>query len=62
MCVASYGYGGLSGGGMEVVNGIHARQSQRSWSHVVRCRSIFRVRGDALKTPYDTAVQVCRSG
>ena len=44
--------------GVEVVDGMHAGQSQRELSHVDRSRSISRVRGDALMTPDRTAVQV----
>ena len=37
-------------------------EARGGWSHVGRCRSIFRVRGDAPMTPDHTAVQVRRSG
>ena len=37
--------------GMEVVDGMHVRQSQGGWSHVRRCRSISRMRGDTLMKP-----------
>ena len=41
---------------IEVVDGIHAGQSQGGWSHVKSCRSTSRLRGDALTTPNHTAV------
>ena len=44
--VVSHGFGGLGGAGMEVLDGIHAGQSQGGLSHVERCRSTFRVQGD----------------
>ena len=31
---------------MEVVDGMHVEQSQGGWSHVGRCRSTSRVRGE----------------
>ena len=37
---------GLVGTGMEVVDGMHSWQSQGGWSHVGRCRSTCRVRGE----------------
>ena len=40
---------------MEVVDGMHAAQSQRSWSRVGRCRKTSRVRGDTPMTPDHTA-------
>ena len=39
---------GLVGAGLEVEDGMHAERRQGGWSHVGRCRSISRVRGDAL--------------
>ena len=33
---------------MEVVDGVHAGQSQGGWTHAGRCRSTSRVRGDTL--------------
>ena len=30
---------------IDVVDGLHAGKSQGGWSHVVRCRSIYRVQG-----------------
>ena len=53
---------GGSGVGMEEVDGTHAGQSQWGWSHVERCRSISRVRDEALTTPDHTAVLVHNSG
>ena len=47
---------------MEVVDGIHAEQSQWGWSHVKRCRNIFVVRGDTRMTPGHTTVQTRSSG
>ena len=47
---------------MEVVDGMHAGQSQGSWSLVGNRRSIARVRGDTLMTPDHTAFQVRSSG
>ena len=61
MCVVSHGYGRLVGAGMEVVDGMHAGRSQGCWSHVVRCRSTSRVRGDTLMTLDHTAIQVSSS-
>ena len=58
MCVVSHGYGELDGARMEMVDGMHAGQSQRDWVHVVRCQSISRLRGDTLMTSDHTAVQV----
>ena len=54
MCVVSRGYGVLGGGRAAVVNGMHASLGQGGWSHVERCRSIYRVRGDTLVTPDHT--------
>ena len=48
MCVVSHGY---CRAGMEVVDGMHAGQSQGDWSHVGRCWIASRMRGDALTTP-----------
>ena len=53
---------GWAGTGMEVVDGMHAGQSQGGWSHVCRCRSISRVRGDTLMIQDNTAVKVRSSG
>ena len=62
MCVVSHGYGGMGGAGMEVVDGMHAGQSQMGWSHFGRCRSISRVRGNTLMTSDHMAFQVHNSG
>ena len=49
---------GRDGGG----DAMHAGQSQWVWSHIGRCRSISRVRGDTLMTPDHTTVLVHGSG
>ena len=48
------------GAGMEVVDGIHAGQSQGGWSHVGRCWSVSRVRGDdtLITSPFRCAARV----
>ena len=53
---------GLVEAEMEVVDGMHAGQSQGGWSHVGRCRGTSRVPGDTEMTPDRTAVHVLRSG
>ena len=56
--VVSHGYGGL-GGGRDGGGGWYAcRTKLGGWSHVCRCRSTSRVRGDALMTPDRTVIQV----
>ena len=62
MCVVSHGCGWLGGDRLEVVDGMHAGQSQGGWSHVGRCRIVSRVRGDTLMTHDHIAIQVCCSG
>ena len=62
MCVVCHGYYGLGWVGMEVVVGKHVGQSQGRLSHVGRCRSTSRVRGDTLMTPDHSAFQVRSSG
>ena len=52
MGVVRHGYGGMAE--MEVVDGRHVGPSQECWSHVGRCLSIFRVRGDTLMTTDNT--------
>ena len=49
---------GWDGADKEVTGSMHAGQSHEDWSHVGRCRSIHRVRGDTLVTHDHTAVQV----
>ena len=48
--------------GMELTFGKHAGQSQGGYSHVERCHSTFRVRGDKLMIPDHTTIQVRSSG
>ena len=47
---------------MEAVDDMYAGQSLSGWSHVGRCRSISRVRGDTLMSPDHTDVLVRCSG
>ena len=51
MCVVVMAMVGWVGSGMEVVDGMHAGQSQVGWSHVKRCWSTSRVQSDKLMTP-----------
>ena len=53
---------GLVGAGLEVVDDMHTKQNQVGRSHVGRCRSTYRVRGDTLMSPDHTAVQLRGSG
>ena len=46
MGVVRHSYGGLVRAGIEVVAGRHTGQSQGGWTHVGRCQSSSRVRGD----------------
>ena len=62
MYVVSHGDGGLVGAGMDVVDGMCSGQSPEGWSHVGRCRSMSRVRGDTLMTPDHTAIHERGSG
>ena len=48
------------GAGMNVVDGMHAEQSWGDWSHVRRCQSISRVRGDTLMTPVSRGAALVR--
>ena len=59
MCVVSHGNCGL-GGGRVGGGGWYAcgTKSGGGGSHVERCRSTSRVRGDTLMTPDRTAVQM----
>ena len=50
------------GAGMEVVDDMHAGQTQGDWLLVRGCRSISRVRGDEIMTPNHTTIQVRSSG
>ena len=59
MCVVVMAMVGWMGAGMELVFGKHAGQSM---SHVERCQSTFRVRGDRLMIPDHTTIQVRSSG
>ena len=59
MGVVSHGYGELGGGGIVMVVGMPAGQSLEGWSHVRRCRSTCRVRGEDTD---HTTFKVCRSG
>ena len=43
---------------MEMVDGMHAGQSQVGWSNVMIYRSICQVRGDTVMTPDHAAVQL----
>ena len=52
----SHGYGGLGVAGMKVVDGMHSGKSQGGWSHVGRCQSTFRVRGEDTD---DTRSHLC---
>ena len=61
MCVVVMAMVGWMGAGMELVFGMHAGQSP-AWSHVKRCQSTFRVRGDKLIIPDHTTIQVHSSG
>ena len=62
MGVVSRNYGGLRGGRMEVVVGKPAGQSHWDLSHVERCRSTSRVRGDdtdITRLHHHPGVQLC---
>ena len=61
MCVVCRGYGRLSEEGKEVVDCMHAGQSQGSWSHVRRCQGTLRVRDDTLITPPSRCADLGRS-
>ena len=50
------------GAGMVVVDDMVRDKASGGWSHVGRCRSIPRVRGDTLMTPDRTALQLLCSG
>ena len=41
--------------GMKVVDGMHAGQSQRGWSHDGRCQNMSRVRSDTLTIPDESS-------
>ena len=51
---------GWLGAEMEVVNGMYTGQCHGRWSHVERCWSTSRVRGDTLMAPDHTAFQMSR--
>ena len=53
---------GWVGAGMEVVDGMHAGQSQGCWAFVWRGRSISRIRGDKLMTPDHTTSRCAALG
>ena len=46
MCVVCRGYGWLVARSDGLVDYVHAGQSEGGWSHVGRCRSASRVRGE----------------
>ena len=63
MCVASHRYDGLVGGMDGVGGGWYACGTRRrGWSHVGRCLSSSRVRGNTVTTPDHTTVHVRISG
>ena len=47
---------------MEVVDGMQAGKRQGGWSHVGRCRSTSRVRGDTLMNSDHAVVKMRSSG
>ena len=58
MCVVGHGYDGLGRGRDEGGGWYACETKQGAWSHIARCRSTSRVRGDTLMTPDHTDIQV----
>ena len=58
----SHGYGGLDGGRDGAGVWYACGTKPGGYSHVERCHSTFRVRGDKLMIPDHTTIQVRSSG